>query len=57
MPNLKPGTTEGTVATEETSAPDIFVGKQEINENIEQSVETSLADTAVPTAGLTTVIK
>ena len=45
------------MATEETSAPDIFVGKQEINENIEQSVETSLVDTAVPTVGLTTVIK
>ena len=47
----------GTVASEETSAPDIFVGKEEINENIERCVETSLADTPVPTAVLTTTIK
>ena len=57
MPSLKLGTTVGTVASEETSAPDIFVGKEEINENIERCVETSLADTPVPTGVLTTTIK
>ena len=56
MPSLKPGT-EGTVATEETSVPDIFVGKQEINENMEVCVETSLADIGVPMVGPTTIIK
>ena len=45
------------MATEETTTPDIFVGKQEITENIEQCVETSLADTGVPMVGLTTTIK
>ena len=57
MPSLKPGT-EATVASEETTVPDIFVGKQEINENIEGCVETSIADTGgVRTVGLTTTIK